>query len=425
MLKNYLKIAFKVFLRRKFFTFISLFAISFTLVVLMVAAAFLDHIFGKQSPENKQDRTLGVYFLEMRCPNGQCRWNGTGGYRFFDRYTRNLPGVEKMSLLTEPERVYSYKSGEKIESYIKRTDGVFWEIHEFNFLEGAPYTDDDEKNENYVAVINDATRRKFFGVESAAGKTIEVDGQRFRVVGVVANVPYLRQVPFADIWVPISTTKTKTYRDELMGNFMAIYQARSSADFPAIKEEFQARLKQVEFPDPKEWNKMSGAIETHFEFFARMMSHEMLRQGTTPGASQAGRLIAAITIAMMLFMLLPTINLININVSRIMERASEIGVRKAFGASSWTLVGQFIVENVMLTLFGGVIGFALSRFVLQFITESGWFPYAEFHLNQRIFLGGFILAVFFGVLSGVYPAWKMSRLHPVQALKGVMQGGVR
>jgi putative ABC transport system permease protein len=423
MLKNYLKIAFKVFLRRKFFTFISLFAISFTLVVLMVAVAFLDHIFGKQSPENKQERTLGVYSLLMTGHNG--RWGTAGGYRFFDRHTRNLPGVEKMSLLTEPERVYSYKNGEKIESYIKRADGAFWEILEFNFLEGAPYTDDDEKNENYVAVINDATRRKFFGDEPAVGKTIEVDGQRFRVVGVVANVPYLREVPFADIWAPISTTKTRTYRDELMGNFIAIYLARSSADFPAIKEEFQARLKQVEFPDPKRWNQMSGAIETRFEHFARTASNGPLRIGNHLGGSPSNRLIAAIIIAMVLFMLLPTINLININVSRIMERASEIGVRKAFGASSWTLVGQFIVENVMLTLFGGVIGFALSRFALQFITGSGWFPYAEFHLNHRIFLGGFILAVFFGLMSGVYPAWKMSRLHPVQALKGVMQGGVR
>ena len=47
-----------------------------------------------------------------------------------------------------------------------------------------------------------------------------------------------------------------------------------------------------------------------------------------------------------LFLLLPTVNLVNLNVSRIMERASEIGVRKSFGASSWTLVGQFVVENV-------------------------------------------------------------------------------
>ena len=58
MLKNYLKIAFKVLLRRKFFTFISLFAISFTLVVLMVVTAMLDHIFGPMPPENKRDRTL-------------------------------------------------------------------------------------------------------------------------------------------------------------------------------------------------------------------------------------------------------------------------------------------------------------------------------------------------------------------------------
>jgi len=121
---------------------------------------------------------------------------------------------------------------------------------------------------------------------------------------------------------------------------------------------------------------------------------------------------------MVLFMLLPAVNLININVSRIMERAGEIGVRKAFGASSWTLVGQFVVENVLLTLIGGVIALAASSLVLQALTDSGLIPYAQFHFNPRIFLYGLSLAVFFGLFSGVYPAWKMSRLHPVQALKG-------
>ena len=56
-------------------------------------------------------------------------------------------------------------------------------------------------------------------------------------------------------------------------------------------------------------------------------------------------------------MLLPAVNLVNLNASRIMERASEIGVRKAFGASSRTLVGQFVVENVVLTLIGAALGF--------------------------------------------------------------------
>lgn len=415
MLKNYLKIAFRVFLRRKFFTFISLFAISFTLVVLMVAVAFVDHVFGPNPVESRNDRTLGVYFMEMRTPDRDGIWNGAAGYRFLDRYTRHLPNVERMSLFTEPQQVVSYHHGAKLQFYLKRTDGEFWQILTFRFLEGAPYTPDDERNRNFVAVINEATRQKYFGDEPAIGKTIEADGQNFRVVGVVANVPFLRQVPFADIWAPISTSKSETYRQEMMGNFMATYLARSSADFPMIRDEFKARLGQLEFPDPKEWNSMNGQMDTYFE----AVSRELVGSRDDDGrASRPGRLLAAIVIIAILFMLLPTVNLINLNVSRIMERASEIGVRKAFGASSWTLVGQFVVENILLTLIGGAIGFVLSRLALQFITGSGWFPYAEFHLNYRVFLGGLALAIIFGLFSGVYPAWKMSRLHPVQALKG-------
>lgn len=421
MLKNYLKIAFKVFLRRKFFTFISLFAISFTLVVLMVAVAFLDHTFAPHAPETKQDRTLGVFFMEMKSPDNDSTWNGTLGYGFLDRYVRTLPSVERVAIFSEPELTHSYKSGEKIPAYLKRTDGAFWQIMEFTFLEGGPFTAEDDKNANAVAVINEATRRKFFGNDPAVGKLIEADGQNFRVVGVVANVPFLRQVPFSDIWVPISTIKNDNYRKELMGNFIGLIEARSSADFPAIRDEFRARLPQVEFPDPKQWNKMNGTVETYFDSAAR----EILGGQDEHTKSYGGRLWAAIVISMLLFMLLPTINLININVSRIMERASEIGVRKAFGASSWALIGQFVVENVLLTLIGGAVGFVISRFVLQAISQSDWFPYADFQMNYRVFLSGLLLAVMFGLLSGVYPAWKMSRLHPVQALKGTMSGGSR
>jgi putative ABC transport system permease protein len=122
--------------------------------------------------------------------------------------------------------------------------------------------------------------------------------------------------------------------------------------------------------------------------------------------------------AALMFMALPAINLVNLNVSRIMERASEIGVRKAFGASSRTLVVQFVVENLALTIIGGLVGFMLAGFVLSSINQSGLIPYAELTLNTRIFVWGIALAVVFGLLSGVYPAWRMSRVHPVVALKG-------
>ena len=185
---------------------------------------------------------------------------------------------------------------------------------------------------------------------------------------------------------------------------------------PAIKSEFQSRLEHLEFPDTREYNQAIGGADTQFEFISRQINPRDRN-------SRPKFLLATIIAMMILFMILPAVNLININVSRILERASEIGVRKAFGASSWTLVGQFIVENVLLTLIGGVIGFIGSIFVLRAISASGLIPYAEFHLNYRIFLYGMLLAVFFGLFSGVYPAWKMSRLNPVQALKGA--GGAR
>jgi putative ABC transport system permease protein len=101
-----------------------------------------------------------------------------------------------------------------------------------------------------------------------------------------------------------------------------------------------------------------------------------------------------------------------------MERASEIGVRKSFGASSAVLVGQFLVENIALTLIGGALGFVASAWLLWLVNGSGLILYADLRMNHRIFLVGLAFAVFFGTMSGVYPAWRMSRLHPVQALKG-------
>jgi len=119
-----------------------------------------------------------------------------------------------------------------------------------------------------------------------------------------------------------------------------------------------------------------------------------------------------------LFMVLPSINLINLNISRIMERASEIGIRKAFGAPSTTLVGQFIVENLILTLFGGVLAIITAYIILALISASGIIPYAHFILNFRVLAYALLIAIVFGFLSGVYPAWRMSRMHPVEALRG-------
>ncbi|HEX3531538.1 MAG TPA: ABC transporter permease [Thermoanaerobaculia bacterium] len=415
MIRNYLKIAMKVLLRRKFFTFISLFGVSLTLVVLLVATAMLDHVFAAQAPEVLGDRTLGVYSMTMRGP--ESIWSGFAGYQFLDRFIRpmtKLPSVEAVTFFSMPGTGISYLDGKKIESMVKHTDAEFWRVMRFNFLEGAPFTVDDDRSARFVAVINEATRDKFFGGQPALGKTLEVDGQRFKVVGVVPNVPILRISPYSDIWVPIGTSKTDAYKRELVGDYTGLIVARSRADFPQIKSEVQSRLKEAEalIPDPKMYKHLDGGADTLFEAASRLF---------LPGDSETShseRLFLIFAGLAVVFMLLPTVNLVNINLSRILDRSSEIGVRKAFGASSWTLVGQFVVENVVLTLVGGLIGLVLAAAVLAGINASGLIPYAQLSLNVRIFLDGLAIALFFGLFSGVYPAWRMSRLHPVMALRG-------
>ncbi len=92
MIKNYLKVALKVLARRKFFTFISLFGICVTLLVLMVVSAIVDHAFAPHSPETRSDRTLGIYHLSMKGPeNNQ---SSPPGYGFLDRYARRLAAEE-------------------------------------------------------------------------------------------------------------------------------------------------------------------------------------------------------------------------------------------------------------------------------------------------------------------------------------------
>src|SRR5262245_752394 len=348
MLRSYLKLAVKVLLRRKFFTLISLVGISLTLLVLMTTTALFDCTFGAYPPETRADRTIGVYSARMSGQNSIR--SGNPGYALLDRTVRDLPGVEEASIHSETVSVTSYPRGERITPYLKRTDGAFWRIFAFRFLEGGPITDQDERDGHFVAVINEPTRRAYFGDGAALGRSIEVGSQTFRVVGVVEAVPFFRHSVFADVYVPISTASTDTYRRELMGGFTATLLAHSRSDLPAIRREFAVRVARIEIPDPKNYERLQAWAETPFESVAREIFDYKVETGRAAG------LLVLILGAMMLFMVLPAINLVNLNVSRIMERASEIGVRKAFGAPRRSLVVQFVVENVLLCLVGGAIG---------------------------------------------------------------------
>lgn len=416
MILNYFKITLKVLLRRKFFTFVSIFGISFTLIVLLTVTALYENSYSPRQPESNSDRFLTfthARFTDTRRPGHQ--WSGDLGYKFFDQYARKLPHMEALSIHSSPQMVVAFSKGRKLDIVFKFTDGAFWQTMNFKFLEGGPFSERDNENQNFVAVINEATRDQYFGEEKVVGKEIKVDGNAYRVIGVVANVPEYRPSSYADVWVPIHTKPSDSYRETVMGDFMGTILVTSKAHIPKIKAALRNIVAEIPSPRPEDYDTFETFADTHMEVWARQTGGWSTRWDEDAGKTQ---LLWTVVGLGLLFMLLPAINLININISRIMERAGEIGVRKAFGATSATLTIQFLIENLILTLFGALLSLIGVWGVLSFINQSGFIPYAQLTLNWQVFAAAVFFAMIFGTLSGVYPAWRMSKTHPASALKG-------
>lgn len=409
MIKNYLMIALKVYSRRKLFTAINLLCIILTLVVLMVATSLLQMTFVPSGVEGKSERFLQIPVIKQigKSHNTQ----GALGYRLIENYLRKMKSVELVSGVSVPEPVTIYQSESVLQVKWRHTDAEYWKILDFKVLAGRVLNVEDVQQGRFVAVLNETTAKRLFLDVSPIGKTINAGGQQFEVIGVVEDALHFNA--YSEVWVPHTTYANSSYKEQFGGSFTALLMAKSKEDFPRIRDELLQISKQVSADSPNQTEHIYLWADSKLDFFARQL---MQRQEIAD--SGANEVLASIAVAMLLFMILPALNLINLNVGRIMERASEIGVRKAFGASKVQLVSQFLIENILLCLVGGLIGIVIAQLILIGLGASGIIPYLKAEINVAILIYGFVISTVFGVLSGVIPAWKMSRLDPVHALKG-------
>ncbi len=412
MLRNYIKIAWKVLGRNKFFTFVSLFGISFTLAVLIVIISLLDNMLRPSYPEPNRDRSLYANRVRLQNEERNSSTISSAGFYFLQEHVKNLKTPEKIGIISNGTATNTFVGGRKLRLELKYTDDVIWEIYDHEFIEGKAYNNSNISNNEYVAIITEETRDDYFGEgQQVVGKTIITDNTSYRVIGVIKNVPSIPPGPEADIFVPYNTSKSDLSRKQYVGGYIGVILAHHKRDFPKIKEEFQEMVDKIEIPADNNLTVLTAWVFSQKEIISHLATRETNENSVII-------FFSLLIGGMLLFMLLPTLNLVNINVSRIMERASEIGVRKAFGATSGTLAIQFIVENIILTLIGGLIGLGLAFGILIFIQNADLISYTNFSINYKVFFIAILLCVVFGFLSGVLPAIRMSRMQVVNAIKG-------
>jgi putative ABC transport system permease protein len=440
MLKNYIILAWRVLGRKKFFTFISLFGISFTLGILMVIVSFLQTELGTDQPFGNRDRMVSFGTIEMKdmvpdtsllidsmLVEGAMKYDTTKsigessrsttissiGGRFLQNHFTNLKYAENQTFYVPGVSYNAYVNNSKIVLEVYYTDANYWDIFNFEFLEGQAYDAGMFDRAEPVVVVTDELAERYFGeITQIVGREIKMDGKNHKVIGVIKKP--LSSMINGDVFAP--TTLLPDYLgpvDRYTGGYRSYFLARSKADVSKLQEEIENKENEIPLDLVEDFNKLLLKDKTGsmFQAFARN-----LVPFNEP--KKAGRALSIILISFIsLFVLLPTLNLINLNVSRIMERSSEIGVRKAFGASKGNILGQFIFENVILTIIGGIIGLGLATILIYFINSANLLEFLKLTVNFKFFLYSFVVVIIFGVISGFLPAYRMSKIHIVNALK--------
>jgi putative ABC transport system permease protein len=262
-------------------------------------------------------------------------------------------------------------------------------------------TETDLSERNNVAVVGRDVVKALFGADEPVGKDIKIGGRPFTVVGVMSDLgTFFGQSRDNAVFIPL-TTFEKYYRElELPEVVFAIIvrPADRSRVKSAIEEvrDIMRRRRQVKFSEPD-----------NFGISSQDSLLDIYNQLT-------GATYLVLTAVSAVALMIGGIGVMNIMLVSVTERTREIGIRKAVGATRTSIMSQFLIEAVVLTAFGGVLGLIVGEIVSLLV--NAYSPLPAFVPWWAIVIGiGTSAAV--GIIFGLYPAWKAASLDPIEALR--------
>ncbi len=250
-----------------------------------------------------------------------------------------------------------------------------------------------------VAVVGPTVVTDLFGENAnPIGQTIRISGQTFTIIGITASrggTGFQNQDDI--VWVPISTAQKQLFG---ASHITSIALEAKSADVMVDAQNQVGYLLLAR-------HKLSDPAKKDFSIFNQQDLLNTVNQTTgTFTTLLAG--VAAISL------LVGGIGIMNIMLVTVTERTREIGLRKALGAKKKVIITQFLVESIILTFAGGIIGIGtgiLASYIISSLTSS------PFVISPNSILLAFVVSSGIGILFGWYPAQKAANLQPIEALR--------
>ncbi|MDQ2800272.1 MAG: ABC transporter permease [Armatimonadota bacterium] len=264
--------------------------------------------------------------------------------------------------------------------------------------EGRYINADDIKSLRRVAVLGSDTATTLFGSQSPVGKTIRVAGQSFQVVGLLQSKGGQGfRNPDDAVYVPVTTAMRRLFGMQNVQNITC--QARSDALMSRAQDEIEAVVRRL--------HRLSDSQADDFIIF----NQADLAQAQN---AQQDTFSSLITYLAIVSLVVGGIGIMNIMLVSVTERTREIGVRKAIGAKRRDILTQFLLEAVLLSLTGGLLGVGMGIGGAQLIqAQNGW----TIVIAPQTVLLAFSFSAVVGVFFGFYPAFKASNLNPIEALR--------
>ena len=275
------------------------------------------------------------------------------------------------------------------------------EIRNWQIGDGRFFTEDEERRYARVCVVGTTVVRNLFEDEDPVGRTIRIGSMPFKIVGVLKSkgANGWGQDQDDTVMAPYTTVGRVLIRSKFRAINMMNLSLYNMDDLDEAKRELTALLRQRHnLPDYQD-----------DDFETRDTTEIMSTMG-----SVSSLMTVLLTAVAAISLLVGGIGIMNIMLVSVTERIREIGLRMAIGATPFMILSQFIIEAVVLSTVGGALGVGLGVVVANVIGEVNKWP-IMIEVSSAVY--SFLFSAFVGMFFGFYPAYRASRLNPIDCLR--------